>query len=147
MNIDKIKKMFSKETGNSKKRIENITVFIIILIVTIVAINYIWNGEKGKKESNTIPKADEENEIVQVSKEISEDEIEQKLANILSNIEGVGKVKVLLTYSETSTYIPIYNENTKGSNTTETDNAGGSRTISEEDSQKEVIYKEDSNRK
>ena len=68
----------------------------------------------------------------------------QKLANILSNIAGVGKVKVLLTYSETSTYVPIYNENLKASNTTETDSAGGSRTVSETDSQKEVIYKEDS---
>ena len=145
MNIEKIKKMFSKQNGNSKKKIENIAVFIVILIVTIVLVNYIWNGEKNKDTTNTVPKANEENEIVQVSKEINEDETEKKLANILSNIEGVGKVKVLLTYSETSTYVPIYNENTKGSNTTETDSTGGSRTISEEDSQKEVIYKEDEN--
>lgn len=147
MNIDKIKKAFSKQNGNNKKKIENITVFIVILIVTIVAINYIWNGEKGKESSNTVPKVNEENETVQVSKDIQEDETEKKLANILSNIEGVGKVKVLLTYSQTSTYIPIYNENTKESNTTETDSTGGSRTISQEDSQKEVIYKEDGKRK
>ena len=49
----------------------------------------------------------------------------------------------MITYSQTSRKVPIYNENIKGSNTTETDSAGGSRTISEEDSQKEVIYKED----
>ena len=49
----------------------------------------------------------------------------------------------MLTYSETSTYVPVYNENSKESNTTETDSSGGSRTISETDTQKEIIYKED----
>ena len=142
---EKLKKMFSKNEGNNKKKIENIMVFIVILAITIVAINYIWNGDKQSKSSNSIPEAQGKNDVVQVSSEINYDENEEKLANILSNIAGVGKVKVLLTYSETSTYVPIYNENLKESNTTETDSAGGSRTVSETDSQKEVIYKEDSN--
>lgn len=141
---EKLKKMFSKNEGNNKKKIENIMVFIVILAITIVAINYIWNGDKPSKSSNTVPEAEGRNDVVQVSSEINYDENEEKLANILSNIAGVGKVKVLLTYSETSTYVPIYNENLKESNTTETDSAGGSRTVSETDSQKEVIYKEDS---
>ena len=141
---EKLKKMFSKKDGNNKKKIENIMVFIVILAITIVAINYIWNGDKQTKSSNAVPEAEGRNDVVQVSSEINYDENEEKLANILSNIAGVGKVKVLLTYSETSTYVPIYNENLKESNTTETDSAGGSRTVSETDSQKEVIYKEDS---
>lgn len=141
---EKFKKFFSKKDMNNKKKIENITVFIIILIVTIVAINYIWNGDKKEEESNITQDVEQENEVKQVSSEINTNENEKKLSNILSNIQGVGKVKVLLTYSETSTYIPIYNENSKGSNTTETDSSGGSRTISETDNQKEVIYKEDS---
>ena len=141
---EKLKKMFSKNDGNNKKKIENIMVFIVILAITIVAINYIWNGDKPSKSSNTVPEAEGRNDVVQVSSEINYDENEEKLANILSNIAGVGKVKVLLTYSETSTYVPIYNENLKESNTTETDSSGGSRIVSETDSQKEVIYKEDS---
>lgn len=141
---EKIKNIFSKQEGNNKKKIENIVVFIIILIVTIVAINYIWNGEKKNKSTDKVPQVEEKNEVVQVNAEITPDESEKKLANILSNIQGVGKVKVLLTYSETSTYVPVYNENSKQSNTTETDSSGGSRTIAEMDSQKEIIYKEDS---
>lgn len=141
---EKLKKMFSKNDGNNKKKIENIMVFIVILAITIVAINYIWNGDNQSKSSNTVPEAEGRNDVVQVSSEINYDENEEKLANILSNIAGVGKVKVLLTYSETSTYVPIYNENLKESNTTETDSSGGSRIVSETDSQKEVIYKEDS---
>mgnify|MGYP001851772531 CR=1 FL=1 len=144
MFLEKLKKIFSKNEGNNKKKIENILVFIVILIITIVAINYIWNGEETEQSSNTVPEAEGSNDVVQVSENISYDENEEKLANILSNIAGVGKVKVLLTYSQTSTYVPIYNENLRESNTTETDSTGGSRTVSESDSEKEVIYKEDS---
>lgn len=140
--LDKFKNMLSKKEGNNKKKIENIVVFIIILIITIVAINYIWNGNKEEKREIT-PQAENSNDVTYVSSEIKEDNTESRLSNILSNIQGVGNVKVLLTYSETSTYVPIYNENTKGSNTTETDSSGGSRIISETDSQKEVIFKED----
>ena len=142
---EKLKKMFSKNDGNNKKKIENILVFIVILAITIVAINYIWNGDESSKSSNEVPEAENTNSVVQVSTDTSNDQNEEKLANILSNIEGVGKVKVLLTYSQTSTYVPIYNENLKESNTTESDSAGGSRTVEESDSQKEVIYKEDGN--
>ena len=144
MFLEKLKKIFSKNEGNNKKKIENILVFIVILIITIVAINYIWNGEETEQSSNTVPEAEGSNDVVKVSENISYDENEEKLANILSNIAGVGKVKVLLTYSQTSTYVPIYNENLRESNTTETDSTGGSRTVSESDSEKEVIYKEDS---
>ena len=36
----------SKEEGegNDKKKIENLVFFVIILIITIVIINIIWNG-------------------------------------------------------------------------------------------------------
>ena len=141
---EKLKKIFPKNDGNNKKKIENILVFIVILAITIIAINYIWNGDETSKSSNEVPEAENSNSVVQVSTHSFYDENEEKLANILSNIEGVGKVKVLLTYSQTSTYIPLYNENLRESNTTETDSSGGSRTVAESDSEKEVIYKEDS---
>ena len=141
---EKLKKIFPKNEGNNKKKIENILVFIVILAITIVAINYIWNGDETGKSSNEVPEAENSNSVVQVSTDSFYDENEEKLANILSNIEGVGKVKVLLTYSQTSTSIPLYNENLRESNTTETDSSGGSRTVAESDSEKEVIYKEDS---
>ena len=140
---EKLKKIFSKNDGNNKKKIENILVFIVIMAITIVAINYIWNGDKKNKDTDKVPEVEENNSAVQVSTNTSYDENEEKLANILSNIKGVGKVRVLLTYSQTSTYVPIYNENLKETNTTESDSTGGSRTVAESEIKKEVIYKED----
>ena len=51
--LEKFKeKLQKKEEENNKKTIENLVVFAIILIVTIVAINYIWSGEENREESD-----------------------------------------------------------------------------------------------
>ena len=46
---DKLNFLKPKEDGNDKKKIENLVVFIIILVITIIAINYIWNDNSSKK--------------------------------------------------------------------------------------------------
>ncbi len=134
---DKLKNMFK-----GKKKTENLIVLIVILIITVVAINYIWAGDETKTDS--IIKNDQITEntgIVQVNSN-STDDLELKLENILSKISGVGDVKVMITYSESSTLKPIYNEDLTTSNTNETDSSGGSRTVTETGTQKEVVYKE-----
>ena len=150
---DKLKGLINSEGGNktNKKKIENLIFFVVILIITIVAINIIWNdGEKSSEEDlqNTSSKqlAKEDTNSIETSSETT-NEIELKLEEILSKIQGVGEVKVFINYSESSEIIPMYNENTKTSNTEETDTSGGTRTIQEEDSQKEIIYEEDDGQK
>ncbi len=68
--------------------------------------------------------------------------MEQKLENILSNIKGVGKTKVLITYSQTSQIIPMYDEDSSTSTTEETDSGGGTRTVKESTTKKDVIYED-----
>lgn len=150
---DKLKGLINPEGGNktNKKKIENLIFFVVILIITIVAINIIWNdGEKSSEEDlqNTSSKqlAKEDTNSIETSSETT-NELELKLEEILSKIQGVGEVKVFINYSESSEIIPMYNENTKTSNTEETDTSGGTRTIQEEDSQKEIIYEEDDGQK
>lgn len=135
MDTKQIKNMFS-----GKRKVENLVVLLILSIIIVIAINYIWKDDK--KNSNEKFETREQNEVVQVSTNIQENSLEEKLEKILSKITGVGEVKVLITYSESSTLIPIYDENKKTSNTTENDDSGGTRTIEEIDNQKQVIYKE-----
>ena len=118
---------------------QNMIVLLVILIVLVIAINYIWNGDK-KEEAIDLQNEILKNSVVQVSTE--DNSVEKRLEEVLSKISGVGKVHVMLTYSESSTYQPVYNENMKYSNTIEQDEKGGTRTILEEDSEKEVVYKE-----
>lgn len=153
---NKLKKLINtdeeKQEGNNKKKIENLVFLVVILIITVVAINAIWNGnsKKNKQEENSQNSKQLAQNINNISIETSSStskELEKNLETILSRIQGVGEVKVFINYSESSEIIPMYNEASKNSNTEETDTQGGIRKIQEQDSQKEIIYKEENGEK
>ena len=158
---DKLKAMLNKNQGegesqgNNKKKIENMVFLVIILIITIVIINYIWNGSKSSNKTltNTAGKQlastqnSQSNQSSNSQSETNSNDLEQRLEDILSNINGVGNVKVFINYSESSETVAMYNENSKTSVTEETDTSGGVRKVEETDSQKEIVYQEDSGSK
>ena len=121
---DKIKSLVeTKMKGNSKKTIENLIVFLILLIITIIAINLIWGGKKDNsgdevQEGYKVLAQDVSNSNILESKEYN---LENELEDILSKISGVGKVQVLVTYSETSQVVAMHNETNSSSKTEETD--------------------------
>ena len=152
---DKLKKIFNKDNEEegqekSKRKIENLIVFAIILIITIISINLIWNGDKKESSDNNntsskiLASSDKISNIDtgQTTENLISNELENKLKNILSKIQGVGEVEVFINYSESSEIIPMYNENSQTSTTEETDTSGGTRKIEETDSQKEIIFQE-----
>lgn len=162
---DKLKKFINKNqkenkeenVGNDKKKIENLVFFVVVLIITIVIINAIINGnkatikqEKSRKSNKQLAMTEQEigkeaeNEL---SKDSSGQNLEKKLEEILAKMQGVDEVKVFINYSETSEVIAMYNENSKISNTEETDTSGGIRKIQETDLQKDIIYKEENGEK
>lgn len=141
---DKLNFLKPREDGNDKKKIENLVFFIIILIITIIAINTIWsdNTTKNKSKDNI---NDNSKQLASTTMETSSDlGLEQKLKNILETIQGVGKVNVFINYSESSETVAMFNENSKTSTTEETDTSGGKRVIEQKDTQKDVVY-QDSN--
>lgn len=152
---DKLKNIINKkeeqEEENDKKKVENLVFLIILSIITIVIINVIWNGNKQSDKKET----DSNSKQLATTNQISDnknnmqttDDLEGKLESILGNIQGVGAVKVCINYSESSEVIAMYNENSKISNTEETDTSGGTRKIQETDSQKDIIYQEENGEK
>lgn len=149
--LGQVKAMMVKKTeGNPKKTIENLVVFVIILVVTIVAINMIWKEDKqNPSEQDDTKVLAQKNQTIQEkeSQVVEQNELEQKLETILSKIEGAGNVEVLITYSQSSELVPVYNESSTVSTTEESDQQGGTRKIEENTTQKEVIYEENSGQK
>lgn len=148
-----IKNKFKLGTSNDdnqenkkKKKIENIIFLIVLLIITVIIINNVWSDtpKKSQQESDKV--------LAKVLGEDSTNEnisngyytLQDNLENILRTIEGVGKVKVLINYAETSTTVAMYNENKTESTTEETDTSGGTRNISQTNTQKEIAYTEES---
>lgn len=136
--FDRVKNIFT----NKEKRIENLVSFLIILVITLIFINKILQNGTVKTEE------DYKNEVgveLASSSEFVQNDLEKKLENILGKISGVGKVSVLLTYSESSSIVPIYNSSQSTSTTEEKDTSGGTRTIISEDNKKDVITDSSSN--
>ena len=144
--IDENKSLTKKRSIENKifknKTIENLIFFIIILVVTLILVKYIFSGNKkeNKNESYEDAKLVSSNEVISNSEtENYKESLKNDLINILKKIDGVGDVDVLITYSETSKLVPIYNENSSESKTSEEDASGGSRVVESYDSSKEVI--------
>ena len=141
----------NEKTNTQKRKIENLVFLIVILIITIVAINLIWNDEKSDKQDvidDGKRLANQDNTIFtnNIQSETTSN-LETNLENILSRIQGVGEVHVFVNYSESSEVVAMYNENSQTSTTEETDTSGGVRKIQETDSQKEIIYQENDGEK
>lgn len=140
---NKLNKLFGNgDETNPKKKIENLVFFVVILIITIIAINFIWKDPS--KNSQAVNEVSGGKKLAETEEHIDTNDLSlsEKLETILSKIQGVGEVKVFINYSESSEVVAMYNENSKSSTTEETDTQGGVRKIEETDTQKDIIYQE-----
>lgn len=136
---DKLNIFKNNGEANKKRQLENIVMFIIILIVTVLIINNMWSSDEKKtkiESNNTIS----DKTLAKMEENQTSDDLETRLEDILSSIEGVGKVKVLIKYSESSTVVAMYNETTSESITQESDGGGGNKNVSESENKKEIVY-------
>lgn len=142
--LEKIKSLSAVEGKLGKRKIENLVVLLIVLIITFIAINKIWSGDT-KKESkeNEVQMQNATNKqlAVETSTNVTTD-LQTNLENILTKISGVGKVNVLITYSESSEVVPLYDETTSETSTEETDTSGGKRVTTDTNKQKQAIMQE-----
>ena len=123
------------EGKDKKRQIENIVFFIVILIVTVLIINNMWSTDETEKDTTNSVSSKVLAETTEVK-----DDLEERLEDILESISGVGKVKVLIKYSESSTVVAMYNETSSESITQESDGDGGNKNTTETESKKEIVY-------
>ena len=68
--------------------------------------------------------------------------LESRLEEVLSQMEGVGEVEVMLTVQDTGEHVVEKDAERTETVTTESDSAGGNRTVSELSAQEQTIYVE-----
>lgn len=71
--------------------------------------------------------------------------LENKLEEVLSQMDGVGRVEVMITVSDGGESVVEKDRASTATTTTENDSAGGSRTISEQNAEEQTIYVETEN--
>ena len=136
----KVENIFSKwKEGNHKKQIENSIIFIVLLIIVIIVINSMFSEEEKTVDTSNMKE--------EITRTMNQDEMEVKLQNILSNMAGVGKVEVMIAYSNTIKQIPMYNKKENTTTVEEQDVNGGKRKTQEISNEENVIFDEKNNNK
>ena len=142
--MDIMKKIKDAIDGkNRRKLIENTAIVIVVGVIVIIAGGTIFSGGKSnaaqkeqKKDVNTTES--------QQNADSQSSSIEARLAALLSQMKGVGKVDVMVTFSTTRENIPAYDTKRNQSSTDEKDSAGGTRNISQEEYDSTLAYEDSS---
>ena len=114
---------------------------ILVLFGVLLLVITLPTGEK------LAAKADTETETTETTRQSSTQEEtvqEKQLADILSGIEGVGKVRVMITYKDSGTQVVEKDTSSSANNTTEEDNSGGTRKAQESQNEETTVYNKSS---
>ena len=124
----------NKDNPKVDEKIKRILLYIgVICGISLIAMS-------GIEKKETVNK-DEINNITQeeLSNESSKTALEEKLKNILSQIEGAGELDVMITYESSEEIQPAFNTNTTMEETKEVDKQGGERTVTTSSENKTMI--------
>lgn len=97
--MNKIKSLLMKNIGEKpegkkdKKKVENLIAFLIILIITLIAINVILKDDNKPKENVDSAYKELAEELKVTDKTSQKDELEEKIENILETMSGVRESK------------------------------------------------------
>lgn len=135
-----------KEEQDNKKTAKKLSMdklLLILLTGVALVILSIPNGGKKKENTTNITKDMQENTIM-ITDDTYEKLLEDRLTELLSNVEGVGKTKIMITIKSTGEKIVLketpYSKNT----TSEIDSEGGKRDTIDITQSEAVVYIEGS---
>lgn len=142
-----LKKLFSHEEEkiekNKNTKFPNFLIIclsvILVGILVVLANDYFKSTSTVKITSQSKPVE----EKLSSSTKDYEIAAENKLRSVLEDIEGVGKVKVMLTFDGSEEQIPAVNVNDSTSNTKEKDNSGGTRETTQKNNGSTLVITND----
>lgn len=148
--IEYLKGLFKAEK-NSKMG-ENLIILIIIGVIIIIAGSTLFEGggRKDKKDSGKSADDGSPGVVQEVSKlgiSDEKEETEKRIEEILSQILGVGKVDVLVTYSSGKEIVPYSDIKRSDNVTDEKDSTGGTRKLDQSSYESQLAYEDTGNGK
>ncbi|QIB28103.1 sporulation stage III protein AG [Caloranaerobacter azorensis] len=129
-----------KEKFDNNNLITTLTIIVVLGAIILIATSS-FVGETDKK---SVPETVlyQESSSVKSNSKIIEDyasTIERKLEDILSSIDGVGKVKVMVTLEDTAERIPAINTTRTEEKTSEKDSKGGIREVFKQNYSEQIV--------
>lgn len=120
------------ENINNKQFINNLFIFLIILIIFLIGINILF----GNKDNEMANENSTDNTNIAYDYNSA---LENRLISILKKFKGVGEVDVMITFEESIEKVPASNTTRTVESTKETDSEGGVREINREDTNTQIV--------
>ena len=128
--MKKINEMFN---DTEKKKLKPLIFLAVICVLALIVISVMPDGKKEEANVSTDP------EVKTSASEKEQKDLESKLTQILSKINGAGDVDVMITFQSSEEVVPAYNSNTTTETTKEQDSSGGERTTTSSTENKTMI--------
>lgn len=141
--------MENKKDGilSLKNILKNITIEKWLLIggagIVLILCSDSCSGKKASENDKNLTELNEDVDVGGVDTQEYVDELEDKLAELIGNIEGAGNVKVMITLKSTSTKEVLMEGSNSEKDLKETDSNGGSRDSHEVSKDEKVILSEE----
>lgn len=136
MNLDKLIDWCKKKM--TRENMIVLALFGVLLMVIALPV-----GEKKEPESKSesgLSDAESGMMAADETRETEERALEGRLEEFLSCMDGVGQVKVMLTFASTEEQIVEKDQPQSSSTTKEEDSAGGSRSIVQKELEEDTVY-------
>lgn len=131
--------------GNKKKNMfTNIIILGLIGLLIVIVSSFFSStdsllvSQNSKKQETKI-----QNESSSQNVENYEASVENKLKNTLEDMDGVGKVQIMMYFESGEEQVPAFNVNKSTSTINETDNSGGKRTTTQNSDGDTVVMSKD----
>lgn len=140
-----LKKLFEavgkkKEEGKPGKGMDK-TGWILVVLLGLLFLVIAMPTDGGKKTEEKTKETTQASGSGENTRSVTEkNEMEERLELMLSNIEGVGKVRVMITYKDSGTQVVEKDSSVSSSSTTEEDSSGGTRKVTEQERNDETVY-------
>lgn len=128
--LKKINELFN---DTEKKKLKPLIFLAGICILALIAISVMPDDNKEDTNVST------ETEVKTSANETKNEDLESKLTQILSKINGAGDIDVMITFQSSEEIVPAYNSNTTTETTKEQDSSGGERTTTSSIQNKTMI--------
>ncbi len=144
--MDELKKRIAGQLRGQKFGKDSLLILILAgLLLLVIAWPTNTSGEKKKENGIKSEQSDSEESMpdIQTRAGSADDygaELETRLAGLLGEMEGVGDVRVMVTFSASCEEIPLKDVTRTDKDTTEADGTGGMRVINESGFEEATIY-------
>lgn len=143
--MDFFKNLFEKYKKTGKKNLMlNLLAIVLIGVLLIIVSSFFKSSETISTISADDTKL-KSTDAAYTSEEDYEEKLQFKLKNIISQINGVGRVDLIIYFDSSEEQVPAVNMNNSTSQTEEKDPTGGVRDIDQNNNDSSIVVTNDIN--